>query len=153
MELASIGPQFGRRREVQCRFEKCVPGGLLPQPSAYVLIPPAYVLIPRAQVSLPSASKNVSQVACYRNPIFPVLPLSAHRFHCVKDPKNCHFWGNKGYPFPKVKIFSRKALYGFPSEKDPKRCRFHRVVFIESAKSPHLRLRCCLRLPGRPGGR
>jgi hypothetical protein len=67
----------------------------------------------------PSASKNVSQVA---QPIFTVLPLSAHRFHCVKDPKNCHFWGNKGYPFPKVKIFSRKALYGFPSEKDPKRC-------------------------------
>jgi hypothetical protein len=67
-------------------------------------------------------------VRCYRNhrlpkmcpnPIFPVLPLSAYRFHCVKDLKNCHFWGNKGY------------------EKDPKRCllpqpssRFHRVVFI-----------------------
>jgi hypothetical protein len=85
--------------------------------------------------------------------VFPVLPLSAHRFHCVKDPKNCHFWGNKGYPFPKVKIFSRKAVYGFPSEKDPKRCRFHRVVSIESFSSSRFHRVVFIELAHSPVGR
>jgi hypothetical protein len=132
-ELASIGLRFDT---IGLRFDTTGPGvaatattgpGLASTGPGLASIGPGFGSIDRQFGTTKCGFHRLSKM-CPRwpIPIFPVLPLSAHRFHCVKYPKRCHFWGNKGYPFPKVEIFSQKAVYGFPSEKDQKRGRVGR---------------------------